>query len=215
MNNTISQNDVFIWAQRNNLSFIVDFHNEVKRNFQNEIAWINVKLEEENSLSDHEKIDLKARKDIYINTFEPYLRINTFLMMVSHLEEWLYHIWKRHAPNTELLEAKGSIGRFKPVLQEIGVDLSGSRPWMIVKGCQDIRSCLLHANGRVSLNRNPKKVRNFIAQHSDKIKIESDRLVLHGEFLNCFQDAVEQLIESVHNHLQRIHPASLPKKVDR
>jgi len=197
MNKAISQNEVFIWAQRNNLSFIVDFHNEVKRNFQDEIIRMNRKLEEGESLTDHEEIDLKARKSIYINTFEPYLRINTFLMMVSHLEEWLYHIWKRHVPTTELFEAKGSIGRFKPVLKEIGVDLSRSGSWMFVKGCQDIRSCLLHANGRVSLNRNPEKIHNFVAQNSDKIKIKSDRLVLNGEFLKCFQDAVEQLIESV------------------
>ena len=197
MNESISQEEFFMFASRNNLSFIVNFHNEVKRNFQNEIAWMNEKLEEDGSLSDQEEIKLKAKKDIYIKTFEPYLRINTFLMMVSHLEEWLYHIWKRHTPTTELLKAKGSIGRFKPVLQEIGVDLSSSRSWMFVKGCQDIRSCLLHANGRVSLNRNPEKIHNFISQHNDKIKIESDRLVLSGEFLNCFQDAVEQLIESV------------------
>ena len=197
MNKTNSQNEVFIWAHRNNLSLIVNFHNEVKRNFQNEIARMNEKLDEDDSLSDHEKIDLKAKKSIYINTFEPYLRINTFLMMVSHLEEWLLHIWKRHAPTTELLEGKGSIGRFKPVLKEIGVDLSRSGSWMFVKGCQDIRSCLLHANGRVSLNQKPDKIHNLVVQYSDKIKIESDRLVLNGEFLTCFQDAVEQLIESV------------------
>ena len=57
---------------------------------------------------------------------------------------------------------------------------------MFLKGCQDIRSCLLHANGRVSLNRNPEKIRNFVAQYSDLIKIEADRLVLTGEFLNYF-----------------------------
>jgi hypothetical protein len=197
MNKTISQNESFIWSQRNNLSFIVNFHNEIKRNFQNEIAWMNEKLDEDDSLSDQEKNDLKAKKSIYINTFEPYLRINTFLMMVSHLEEWLLHIWKRHTPTSELFEGKGSIGRFKPVLKEIGVDLSRSGSWMFIKGCQDIRSCLLHANGRVSLNRNPDKIHKFVVQYSDKIKIESDRLVLSEEFLTCFQDAVEQLIESV------------------
>ena len=172
------------------------FHNEVKRNFQNEISRINEELEGNGSLSDQEKIDLKATQDIYINTFEPYLRINTFLMMVSHLEEWLFHTWKRLAPTTELLEAKGSIGRFKPVLNEIGVDLSRSGSWMFVKGCQDIRSCLLHANGRVSLNRKPERIHNFVAQHNDKIKIESDRLVLTGGFLSYFQESVEQLIKA-------------------
>ena len=68
---------------------------------------------------------------------------------------------------------------------------------MFVKCCQDIRSCLLHANGRVSLNQKPDKIHNLVVQYSDKIKIESDRLVLNGEFLTCFKDAVEQLIESV------------------
>ncbi|HEY5775533.1 MAG TPA: hypothetical protein VIS57_05550 [Xanthomonadales bacterium] len=197
MNKAISHHEAFIWAQKNNLSLIVDFHNEVKRNFQNEIVKIDRKLEAAESLSDQERIKLEARKSAYINTFEPYLRINTFLMMVSHLEEWLYHLWKRHAPTTDLLEAKGSIGRFKPVLKEIGVDLSRSESWMFVRGCQDIRSCLLHANGRLSLNRNPERIRNFVAQYSDMIRVESDRLVLEERFLTCFQDAVEQLIASV------------------
>ena len=183
-------------ASKNNLAFIVSFHNEVKKSFQNEISRINEKLEGGNSLSGQEKIALETKKDLYINTFEPYLMINTFLMMVSYLEEWLFHLWKRLAPKTELLEAKGSIGRFKPVLKEIGVDLSRSRPWAFVKGCQDIRSCLLHANGRVSLNRNPEKIHNFVAQHGDKIRIEADRLVVTAEFLNHFQEAVEQLIET-------------------
>ena len=196
MNKTVSPIDFFIPASKNNLAFIENFHNEVQRNFQNEISWINEKLEGNNSLSDQEKTDLETKKEIYINTFEPYLRVNTFLMMVSYLEEWLFHTWKQFTPTTELFEAKGSIGRFKPVLKEIGVDLSRSRPWMFVKGCQDIRSCLLHANGRVSLNRNPEKVHNFVAQHNDKIKIESDRLLLTGEFLDFFQKAVEQLIEA-------------------
>ena len=176
---------------------ILSFHDEVRSNFQKEISRINGKLEESVSLSEQERVALETRKDLYISTFEPYLKVNTFLMMVSHLEEWLFHTWKRHAPTTELLEAKGSIGRFKPVLREIGVDISCSRPWMFLKGCQDIRSCLLHATGRVSLNRNPEKIHNFVVQHNDKIKIEADRLVLTGGFLKYFQEAVEQLIQAV------------------
>lgn len=189
-----SQHEVFGWTHRHNLSLIVEFHNEVKRSFHNEILRIDEQLEAPGSLSDHEITKLEARKNIYIDTFEPYLRINTFLMMVSHLEEWLYHIWKRYTPKTELLEAKGSIGRFKPVLQDVGVDLSRSGPWMFLKGCQDVRSCLLHANGRVSLNRNPERIRNFVAQYNDITRIESDRLVLTGRFLKRVQNEVEQLI---------------------
>jgi hypothetical protein len=195
-----SQNEVFISAHRFNLSFIVNFHNEVKRNFQNEIAWMNRKLAEDDALSDQEINEFKAKRNVYVNTFEPYLMVNTFLMMVSHLEEWLFHVWKGNAPETELFENKGSIGRFKPVLQAIGVDLSHSKLWAFVKGCQDIRSCLLHANGRVSLNRKPERIHNFVAQHSELLKIESDRLVLTGAFLQSFQKAVEQLIHSASAH---------------
>jgi hypothetical protein len=158
---------------------------------------MNNMLEEASLLSDDEKIALQAKKRIYLDTFEPYLRNNTFLMMVSHLEEWLLHTWKHHAPATELFESKGSIGRFKPVLKAIGVDLSRSGSWMFVKGCQDIRSCLLHANGRVSLNRNPERIQNFVARYGDMIRIDADRLVLEEKFLSCFQDAVEELIGSV------------------
>ena len=175
----------------------MNFHDEVERYFQNQIERMDQKLKDDSSLTEQKTSDLNARRNEYVNKFEPYLRINTFLMMVSHLEEWLYHIWKRWAPDTELFEAKGSIGRFKPVLREIGVDLSRSGSWMFLKGCQDIRSCLLHANGRVSLHRNPQKIRKFVDQYNDSICIESDQLVLKPEFLSCFRGAVEQLVESV------------------
>jgi len=202
MKTGISKREFFTWAQGHNLSLIVDFHNEVKRNFHNEIVRINALLEGDDFLSEEEKHSLEARKNIYVTTFEPYLRINTFLMMVSHLEEWLFHAWKHHAPETGLLEAKGSIGRFKPVLKELGVDLSRSGPWMFLKGCQDVRSCLLHANGRVSLNRNPERIRNFVDQYGDIIAIESDRLVLQGQFLQRVREQVEQLIRSVNSARQ-------------
>lgn len=196
MNNNNAPGSSLKFEPKNDLAFIVSFHDEIRRQFQKEISRINEELEERASLSEQEQADLETRKDLYSSTFEPYLWINTFLMMVSHLEEWLFHTWKRHAPTTELLEAKGSIGRFKPVLKEIGLDLSRSKPWMLIKACQDIRSCLLHANGRVSLNRNPEKIHNFVAQHSDKIEIKADRLVLTGDFLKFFQEAVEELIEA-------------------
>lgn len=188
-----------LWSRENNLSLIVDFHNEVKRNFRNELLRINEKLENDTTLSSDQRTALQASRDSYINTFEPRLRVNTFLMMVSHLEEWLLHGWKQLAPETELLEAKGSIGRFKPVLKHIGVDLSRSGPWMFLKGCQDVRSCLLHANGRVSLNRNPERIRNFVAQHDDIIRIVNDRLILDGAFLKRVRNAVEQLIASANS----------------
>lgn len=55
----------------------------------------------------------------------------------------------------------------------------------------------MHANGRVSLNRNPERTQNFVAQYGGMIRIEADRLVLEEKFLSCFQDAVEELIGSV------------------
>ncbi len=197
MTKALSTQEGVTWVQQHNLSLIVDFHNEVKRNFQNEIVKINRKLEASDVLSKEDITILEARKSTYIDTFEPYLRINTFLMMISYLEEWLFHAWKHHTPETGLLEAKGSIGRFKPVLKEIGVDLSRSEPWMFLKGCQDVRSCLLHANGRVSLNRNPERIRNFVTQYGDIIAIESDRLVLEETFLQRVREQVEQLVQSV------------------
>jgi len=196
MHQSITRREDPAWAQGNNLALIVDFHNEVKRSFQHEVSRMDEKLEV-GSLSDHEKTALCAKRDSYLNTFGPYLRVNTFLMMISYLEEWLLHTWRHRTPTTGLLEAKGSIGRFKPVLKSIGVDLSRSGPWMFLKGCQDVRSCLLHANGRVSLNRKPSRVRNFAAQNGDLVRIESDRLVLQERFLTRLQEALNALIDSV------------------
>lgn len=194
----IARHEVPAGAQADNLTLIVDFHNEVKCSFQQEVSRMDYELED-GSLPDHEKAVLRAKRDTYLNTFGPYLRVNTFLMMVSHLEEWLLHTWRHRAPATGLLEAKGSVGRFKPVLKEIGVDLSRSGSWMFLKGCQDVRSCLLHANGRVSLNRNPDRIRNFVAQYGDMIRIESDRLVLEELFLTRLQEAIGKLMASAND----------------
>lgn len=197
MNNTFPPSEFSRFASSHDLSLIVNFHNEVERSFRSEIEWIDQKLAKDNQLSSADRTRLKARKNTYLNTFEPYLRINTFLMMFSQLEEWLYHAWKRHAPDTVLDEAKGGVARFKPVLGKIGVDLSGPGAWMFLKDCQDIRSCLLHANGRVSLFRKPERITNLVARYSDEIRIDSDRLVIGGAFLSNFQDAVERLARSV------------------
>jgi len=197
MHEPITRREALAWAQGSGLALIVNFHNEVKRSLQDEVSRMDEKLED-GSLPDHEKCALRAKRETYLDTFGTYLRTNTFLMMISHLEEWLLHTWRHRAPTTGLLEAKGSIGRFKPVLKAIGVDLSRSGPWMFLKGCQDVRSCLLHANGRVSLNRNPARIRNFAAQYGDLVRIESDRLVLQERFLTRLREALEALIASAH-----------------
>jgi len=50
----------------------MDFHNEVKQNFQNEMAKINEMLDNERTLSAEERTRLEFRKNDYIDTFEPF-----------------------------------------------------------------------------------------------------------------------------------------------
>jgi hypothetical protein len=72
-----------------NLSQIVAFHNDMKRLMQNEVAWINAAIEK-GGTSSLDVTELKFKKDRYLGEFLNRLRENTFLMLFSYLEEWLF-----------------------------------------------------------------------------------------------------------------------------
>lgn len=199
MNN--SQTDikkkVFIWSMIHNLHLIIEFHNEQHQMMKNQVSTINRKL---NSCKDkNEKKKLLIVKNTYINTFDGLLNKNTFLLMYSNLEEFLYHIWKSFDKN-QVISSSGSLKRFKPIIENVlKLDLNQDREWELLCDYEKIRDCIFHANGRVSILKNKNDLERIINKSFGHLNIKKDRIELSGEFLDSVSITIESLIKRIEN----------------
>ena len=184
------------WVSSHNASEIVHFHNDMKRLMKNEIIWLNDKLDNE---TDKEKLlDYKRQKSAYLGSFSDKLKINTFLMMYSHLEEWLTHLHHRNSPLFK--SQKNSLKRFEPLIIKIlGEKSIETNTWKFLLGCGDIRNCLLHANGRIDLLKsqgNRENLTRFCNEQSD-ISIQKNYVKIADPFLNKFQRSIDKQINAL------------------
>jgi len=189
------KNQIISWASMHNLNYLIDFHNYVRATFKEHFQNLE-KLE----IKDREK----SLKKSLIKEYDRNLHINTFLMMYSYLEEWLYVGWKLYAPSVDLENKKGSIGRFRNIVHQLGVDLS-SNYWQVLMDAEKIRNCLLHANGRISLLTDSKKVRNIIDKKDLKLTIDKDRVVISGEYLQMLNENIANLMDIINNSQIQSH----------
>lgn len=186
------KNQLISWANMQNLNYLIRFHNDVRSLFKNQFQEL-----EKSVVEEREK---NLGKSILYN-YDRNLHINTFLMMYSYLEEWLYVTWKAYAPNAGLSAQKGSISRFKEILKQLGADLS-SNYWQVLMDAEEIRNCLLHANGRISLLKDSKKtkVENIISKKDSTLKIDKDRIVISGDYLQKFNVNIADLMNIILNN---------------
>ena len=197
MNNSSVDIDkqLFSWAMTHNLQLIIKFHNEQRRLMKNQVAAIDVKLKACNDK--HERKELLHAKEVYINTFDKLLGTNTFLMMYSHLEEFLYHVWKIFG-REEIVNNSGSLKRFKRIIKNvIGLDLSKDREWEFIRDCEKIRDCLLHANGRVSISKAKNDIERIIKKSRGHLSKKKDRIELSNEYLEKVSNTMDSLIKRV------------------
>jgi hypothetical protein len=181
-------NKLLALASMHNLNWLIEFHNYVRGLFKDQLHGL-----EKYENNDLEYIQLKNALYDYDRT----LHTNTFLMMYSYLEEWLYHGWKAYAPNIKLINGEGSISRFKNVLKQLGVDLS-SKHWQTLMEVEEIRNCLLHANGRLRLLKDSQKVKRIINKKDSKLSIVKDRVVISGEYLQLFNENISYLMNIIY-----------------
>ena len=86
------------------------------------------------------------------------------------------------------------MGRFKNVARKLSVDLS-SKLWQDLKSAEEVRNCLLHANGRVSLLKDPQKIRTIIEKNNSGLEIAKDRVRISSEYLRCFNENISELMD--------------------
>ena len=167
----------------------------MNRLMNNQIFDINEMIE---SCSDKsQETDLIVDKNLYSKTFSTMQRSNTFLMMYSYFEEYLYHFSSRC--NIDLKSTKnGVLERFKPVFESVfGLDLSKDKDWNFICDCKKVRDCLLHANGRIDLSKNKDHLENFIQQNNTMITVETYTIVLSNEFLQKMNKTLCRFIDKI------------------
>jgi len=169
-------------AMRWNLDLVIQFHNECNRLTGNQVFEINQELEL--CKNTDREFDLIYAKNFYSKTFDRMLLANTFLMMYSFLEEFMYHVWNRFSNGVSIEQKKGSIKRFKNVFkQSLGIDLGKDADWQFIVHCEKIRDCLLHANGRIDLFKDGSDIRKIIASSNGLLESDLERIILKREFI--------------------------------
>lgn len=183
------KNPLITYANMLSLNYVIRFHNYVRDLLREQFH----DLEK----SDIEGKDKNFNKSI-LQDYDRNLHTNTFLMMYSYLEEWLFVDWKAYVPNIELENKKGSVGRFRNVVKQLGVILS-SNYWQVLMDAEEIRNCLLHTNGRISLLKNSEKVKKIIDKKDSRLTIVMDRVVITGEYLQKFNENIANLMDIINN----------------
>lgn len=178
------ENQLMTWSSIHNLNWLIGFHNYVRSLFKAKLH--NVKNNEE------DKIELTLHVSALYD-YDRMLHLNTFLMMYSYLEEWLYHCWKIYLPD-ENIDGKGSLGRFKNVVKKMGVDLS-SKTWQNLKNAEEVRNCLLHANGRINLFKDPEKINTIIKKSKSRLSVKRDSVQISGAYLQWFNENISDIMD--------------------
>ena len=90
--------------------------------------------------------------------------------------------------------------RFKPILKPaLGMELDKDADWQFICDCEKVRDCLLHANGRIDLLREKKKVdlEGAIKRFKDLLTVRTDNVEIAGEFLEKFHTVANNFIAKV------------------
>jgi hypothetical protein len=125
------------------------------------------------------------------------LLVNTFLMMYSFLEEFMYIVWKKFSKGVHVSN-KGSIKRFKDVFKKsLGMDLEKDSDWQFIVRCEKIRNCLLHANGRIDLSTEQSEVRKIISSSNGLLDSDLQRIILKRDFIVKVNYVLNSFIEKV------------------
>lgn len=117
-------------------------------------------------------------------------------MMYSYCEEWLHHCWRVYNPKVPLKYGEGSFGRYKDVVKGLGIDLE-SQQWNKLQNAEKIRNCLLHANGRVSLCKNPQEIKNTIKRERPGLEIIKDRVIISCDYLQRFNETIRDTLNKM------------------
>lgn len=205
MNNLKIQHDLFQFFLQYKLNGIIRFYNESKRLIANEVTYIDKKIDQDISEDDRRMLSIK--KDEYLNWFREMLINNCFLMIHSHTEESL-SITLRSFDAGKTSCHGSDIGRFKNPFQENhGLIICNFPKWNFLLDCSKIRHIILHANGNISLAREPDDVKQTCKRLGlDNIQIRNSQIVLQEIILQKFASAVADVTDWILKNIAKAKP---------
>ena len=159
---------------------IVDFHNYVRY-----LLWAEADKYDQGGSEEGQQAS-------FIRGYDAELSTVIFLMLYSHLEESLF-LWCGVRSS-----GKSGLSRFNEGLRNLSIDISSDPDWQFCKDAEKIRHCLLHANGRIDLFKNPEEINRIIKKYGDELSVKLKRLRLHGEIVERFRCAIENLARKVY-----------------
>lgn len=112
---------------------------------------------------------------------------NAIIILDKELEKLITSNCK-HIP----IKGKG-LQRFEIPLKHKGLDVK-SKPWQDLVKSSNIRNCILHANGRISLYNDPEAIKNEV-KNKRFFKIENkDRIILLNAYILHIRKAIYDVI---------------------
>ncbi len=186
-----------IWISTLNIRYIVGFHEYILQRLKIKEDEFSKKIENHKE-KDKKLVDLKIERNLYSEIYKNHLMVNTFLMLYSHLEEWLYLLWRKFGKDIELKDRRGSISKYKPFFQAVfKMDLSKDSDWRLLKDAEKIRNCLLHANGRIDLANNKAEMDSILKRYKDLLHIKTKRICVSQELLERFFASIQAVTYKV------------------
>jgi len=180
-----------------NIRYIVGFHEYVLEHLKIKEDAFAKKIENHKE-KDKKLVELKIERNLYSETNKNHLTANTFLMLYSHLEEWLYLIWRKFGKDIELKDKRGSISKYKPFFKAVyKMDLSNDRDWRLLKDAEKIRNCLLHANGRIDFVKNKAEMNSILKRYKNQLNIKTKRICVSQELVEIFFGSIQSVIYKV------------------
>ena len=168
------------WAADINVSYIFGFHEFIFAELRRKEDELN-KIIAGFSGRTEDEVEVLVKRDAYASTYRQHLMTVTFLLLYSHLEEWLTII--RDLASLPI-EHGGSIKRFKSVLQTVvGLDLSRDATWEFLLQAGLVRDCLLHANGHLGLFTHRDEIRSVIENSAPDLYESNLRLYVDQGYI--------------------------------
>jgi hypothetical protein len=119
-------------------------------------------------------------------------------MQWSLLEEIMYHTHKLKYQDISLPQTR-SFKTYKPIFKAKLSNLSSYKPWNFLIRATEVRNCLLHANGRIKLSKNPEWLEKEFDKNQSLYKLINQRVFVTAEFINQLNRHAKTILNDLIN----------------
>ena len=196
------------FAELHNLGLIISFYNDHKALVKDRLEKLDKNLkDDETSANERDKTFWK--KQDYMGWYHEFMRNNLFVMLYSHLEEFI-------ARETRTMTGRDpghrTLEQFKANLREhFQIQIKDHCDWDFIIDCSKARHILLHRRGNTSLAKDPGSISQLCQRNANCFEIISCRMVVTDNCNARFSREIQVILKFV---VARLHgsPAAADKK---